>query len=183
MLRVRALSISLGVWRLSGGQKIWHRLRICWKHCGPSPHQRWELQLFQSKKEVMALLCFRGRWCSHRFVCQIITRIIKRIWIRLILHVWTRFCGTKLFWLPDQMPRHIPQLWGVEVGVADSEGKFAYNPVSFQQLFESHWNQTALSTTLPSTRFTLLLTSLLQSTSCIESKTGRTVNLEVQSPV
>ena len=135
MLRVRALSISLGVWRLSGGQKIWHRLRICWKHCEPSPHQRWELQLFQSKKEVMALLCFRGRWCSHRFVCQIITRIIKRIWIRLILHVWTRFCGTKLFWLPDQMPRHIPLLWGVEVGVADSEGKFAYNPVSFQRLF------------------------------------------------
>ena len=133
MLRVRALSISLGVWRLSGGQRIWHRLRICWKHCEPSPHQRWELQLFQSKKEVMALLCFRGRWCSHRFVCQIITRIIKRIWIRLILHVWTRFCGTKLFWLPDQMPRHIPLLWGVEVGVADSEGKFAYNPVSFQR--------------------------------------------------
>lgn len=78
--------------------------------CAPSHHQRWELQQFQSTKEVMARFCFRGRWCIHCFVCQIIARIIKRIWIRLILHVWTRFCSTNLFWLPDQMPRHIVNL-------------------------------------------------------------------------
>lgn len=78
--------------------------------CAPSHHQRWELQQFQSTKEVMDRFCFRGRWCIHCFVCQIIARIIKRIWIRLILHVWTRFCSTNLFWLPDQMPRHIVNL-------------------------------------------------------------------------